>query len=845
MSSELVIEKRIPELLALLSARNQLLVSAPPGAGKTTVVPLSLLDQEWSREKKILLLEPRRVAAVAAAEFMSERAGTAVGELVGYRTRAASRSSSRTRVEVVTEGILTRMLLDDPGLEEYAAVIFDEFHERSIHADLGLALCLQSQETLRPDLRIVIMSATVDIAELQKMLASAVLFSVEGRSFPVEVTYRPVVKSLSLEEQVSAAIHQVYATRNGDVLVFLPGRREIQAAQRFLGKSRELSNSDICTLSGETPIGEQRGVLRGASAERRRIILSTNIAETSVTIPGVTIVIDSGLMRVSQLDHSTGIPKLVTVRVAQTNATQRAGRAGRTAPGACVRLWSEAEQRALRPFGEPEILRADIAPLLLNLAEWGVRSPSDLKFLSPPSEAAVDEGWRLLNTLGAVDTERRITSLGKQIARLGVHPRLGSMLIRAKLAGVSAVACDLAALQEEEDSLRKSGGEIDVAARWHALQRFRERGGESRVLERVARNAQRLGERVKNLTLETFRGGLVEADLDSGLSGDQHLGLLLAWAYPDRIAKRRAEKSEAYLLANGVGAKLPQGSAMSRHEYFVAATVVGGAERAMVHLAEALSSSDIETLLESIGTSEQQTTWDSNTESVRAFEEERLGAISVRRRYVEPDPEKATQIILDVIRAKGLDFLPWSKDALSLRERASWALDNGLVPLEFPDLRSAWLLDNLEHWLVPYLAKVSSLKELRKLDMGQVLRNLLSFQYGALLESLAPATLVLPTGTHASISYDSAPTIEVMLQELFGVVDSPCIANGKVPLSIALLSPARRPLQITKDLRSFWTTTYQSIRGEMRARYPKHLWPEKPLECAPHRGPRRKPRTAT
>jgi len=828
MQPSLPIESVLSDIATALRNSSQLLLHAEPGAGKTTRVPLALLEQPWRSGRQILVLEPRRLAAMSAAEYMSSLLKESVGTRVGYRTRGATKVSALTQIEVVTEGILTRLLLEDPALADYAAILFDEFHERSTHTDLGLAFALESQGSLRPDLRLIVMSATLEIEKLRTLLPNAALVSCPGRCFPVEVRYAPPTPRVSLEDSFSELVTLVVKDTEGDILCFLPGKSEIMRVKERLERKAFASSAEILPLAGDLALEEQRRALRPLESGKRKILLATSIAETSLTIDGVRVVVDSGLMRIPRMDYGRGMTELVTVPLSQASATQRSGRAGRQSPGLCYRMWSEFTQRSLAEFNTPEILQADCTPLLLEIAAWGARDLKELPLIDQPQPDAVAQARRALEQLGAINGQGQITTHGKELVSLALHPRFAHMVLASAKRGCGGLACDLAALLEERDILRGGACDIDVGSRWHALDEFRlGRGGTGRrdILSRVDRTSSRLRERLK----------LREEPSDSS-----RIGYTLALAFPEWIGRARVDGGANYLLANGSGASLPPGSFLSRNRYLAIAALDGAGANAKIHLAEPLTESDVEELAERMLEKRLSVFWDENSNSVRGLMTECLGSLTLRSRPERPSDEQALSVLVEAIRARGLEILPWSKESLSLKTRLAWARSQGLLSRALPSFHDQWLLAELSTWLSPFLMGVRSIKDLASIDLEQALLASISREDKRELELIAPPYLELPTGTKAWIAYGEQPSISVALQELFGSIKTPVIAGGKFALTIELLSPAKRPLQVTRDLLSFWDNTYPKLRPEMRAKYPRHEWPENPREAPPSKG--RKPR---
>ncbi len=825
MISPLPIDDALPALRRALADHPSAVLSAPPGAGKTTRVPLALLDEPWLNKGRLMMLEPRRLAARRAAEYMASRLGQRVGETVGYRIRGESRVGGATRVEVVTEGILTRMLHASPDLPGTALVIFDEFHERSIHADLGLALSLDVQTNLRDDLRILVMSATLDGLAVARLLGDAPIVESAGRAFPVETRYLNFAPDGRLETRVREAVHRALSTSEGDILVFLPGQREIRRAQEILLETGFPGPVAVHALYGEAPPESQQAALSPAPAGMRKVILSTSIAETSLTIDGVRIVIDAGLSRLPSFDPRRGMEGLVTVPVSRASADQRCGRAGRQAPGICYRLWTEDRQASLPAFTPPEIANADLAPLALDLALWGSPDGATLRFLDPPPSAHLAQARELLLRLGALDRSGALTPHGRAMAALPVHPRIAHMIIRGSELGHGPLACELAALLEERDLLRgRPDADIDLASRWHALHRA---GAADRgVRERVLAEARRL------------RGLAKIADKP----GDETaLGPLLALAYPERVARRRGAEGGRYQLAGGTGAVVPEWSLLAREKFLAVGEVDGVGTEVRVFLAAPLSEDDIRTLFAGRLDSVEEVRWSGQDQAVVARVQTRLDALVLDERPAAPSGDALRSAMLDGIRQMGLGALPWDGESESLRARSEWLRSSGLAGTEWPDLSAERLLSALEQWLGPFLEGINRRAHLARLDMTRMLRARFSYRQLQELDRLAPATLAVPTGSRIRLSYEGPqPVLAVRLQEMFGQVETPTVGGGRIPVLIHLLSPAGRPLAVTRDLPSFWRNAYPDVRKEMRGRYPKHVWPDDPLTASPTRRTRRR-----
>lgn len=822
----LPIDPVVPELCAALQGNGAVVLSADPGAGKTTRVPLVLLEQPWLRDMRLIMLEPRRLAAQRAAAYMAHQLGEEVGETVGYRIRGESALSGRTRLEVVTEGILTRQLQADTGLAGSGIVIFDEFHERSIHADLGLALTLDVQKHLRPDLRILIMSATLDGLALSSLLGGAPVIRSEGRAFPVTTHYLRQPHEGPIEPLVVSTIRRVLRDEPGDLLVFLPGQREIRRVASLLSDAGDAADLPIrvVMLYGDAPRSVQHEALAPAPGGLRKVILSTSIAETSLTIDGVRVVIDAGLARTPRFDPRRGMSGLVTTPVSQAGAEQRRGRAGRQQPGSCHRLWTEQQHAALPRFAQPEIVNADLAPLALELARWGDPLAAGLRFLDPPPAAHLAQARGLLEQLAALDTKGALTAHGRAMAELPVHPRLAHMLIRGKELGIPGLACDAAALLDERDLLRgERDTEIDLHSRWYALRHGRARDAAGR--ERTLAQAERLRSLLK-------AGRRTEAD--------DRLGILLALAYPERVARRL--EGGRFQMANGSVGVLPKGSMLSRHAFLAVGDVDGAAAEVKIFLAEPLAEAEIRSAFGDLLSTDEEIHWDTEREAVAARKVTRFGALELGASPLPLDDGRVTAALIAGIRLMGLDVLPWNRDALSLRERSEWLRKRGLVGPEWPELSGERLRDTLEEWLAPYLTGMSKRTHLARLDCGVIVRSRFTHQQLRELDRLAPTHFTVPTGSRIPIDYAAgdSPVLAVRLQEMFGETRTPTVAGGNVNVLIHLLSPAQRPIAVTQDLPSFWANAYADVRKDMRGRYPKHHWPENPLEAKPTRRAKRK-----
>lgn len=854
----------LPAIRDSLAAQPRLVLEAPPGAGKTTQVPLTLLDAPWLAGRRIVMLEPRRVAARAAAGFMAGQLNETVGETVGYRIRFENKVSARTRIEVVTEGILTRMIQDDPTLEGVGALLFDEFHERHLSSDLGLALALDVQAQLRTDLRIVLMSATLDGARLANFLDAPRLSS-EGRSYPVAVSHFPARREEPAVAQVRRAVEHALAQHPGDVLVFLPGQREIAQAQQMLEgvfaasgpqaqpsgvhshASRWLANVRIHPLHGELPIEAQSAVLAPHDPGERHVVLATNVAESSVTLPGVRVVIDSGLAREPRYDPNSGFSRLETVAISQASADQRAGRAGRVADGFAYRLWPESQR--LEPQRRAEIAQVELSGLALELAAWG---SSDLRFVDAPPAGAMAAARELLQRLGALDAREVITALGRRMLALGTHPRLAAMLLAPDDAGERALACDLAALIEARDPLRLRSDAL--AERWQALAQFRQ--------GRVSADANRSALAAIDQAAKQWRRRLrVEADpprdapaaapgilppaaLDHPWSAHL-LGDLLLHAFPDRIARQSANDPRRYQLANGRTARLYDDSALYGEPWIVVAELRDAPGRdPQILRAAPLDEARLERDFPERFVSEDRTYWDASRRAILAARERRFDRIVLESKpLARPDPERCADALIEAVRELGLSALPWSEATtqwrLRLRCLRAWMPELGLS-----DLSDTALLVTLHEWLRPVLAELSRLDAIDAAAFADALKSNADWNARQRLDALAPVRIRVPSGQERAIEYgydDTAdaplpPVLAVKLQELFGLADTPRIADGRVPLTLHLLSPGGKPLQVTQDLRSFWERTYPEVRKEMKGRYPRHPWPDDPWSAiATHR----------
>ncbi len=816
------IQSLLPDILSALDGHARLVLEAPPGAGKTTQVPLALRTAGWLQGRKILMLEPRRVAARAAAGFMARQLDEAVGETVGYRIRFESKVSAATRIEVLTEGLLTRRIQDDPLLEDVGAIVFDEFHERHLAGDLGLALALDIQRQLRPDLRILVMSATLDGERLAAQLDAPRLSS-EGRSFPVEIAHFAARKDEVLNFQAKRAVEQALQQHPGDVLVFLPGRREINALQDALAALAGAA-LEILPLHGDLPIEQQTRALEPASEGVRRVVLASNVAESSVTLPGVRMVIDSGLAREPRFDPNSGFSRLEVTAISQASADQRAGRAGRVSSGWCYRLWP-ASQR-LEPMRRAEIQHSELGALALELAAWG---SMDLPFVDAPPSGALQAGRDLLQSLGALDDSGRITPLGKRMLGLGTHPRLAAMLLAVHDEQEKALACDLAALIEARDPLLGARRD-DWQARWQALADFRARrsvpGANAAALKQLDLTAAQWRRRVR-----------CEAKPPASVPAHA-LGDVLLHAFPDRIAKQHDSEPLRYQLASGRMARLHPESSLYGEPWLCASELRFEAKEALVLRAAPIDEHRLRDDVPERFREDDVVRWDETRNALLSRREKRFAQIVLSSQSLgKVDPELAAAALCAVVRQKGLSVLPWSGKAAQFRARVGF-LRRVMPELDLPDCGDAALLDGLETWLKPALRGKSRLDALDSGELGEALYALFDWNTRRQVDRLAPAALTVPSGLERTLSYDEdgPPVLAVKLQELFGLAESPKVADGRVTVMLHLLSPGGKPLQITQDLRNFWNSTYAEVKKEMKGRYPRHPWPDDPWNApATHR----------
>ncbi|AKJ98035.1 ATP-dependent helicase HrpB [Pseudomonas sp. WP18] len=823
----LPIDEVLPALRQALASRHEAVLEAPPGAGKTTRVPLALLDEPWLAGQTILMLEPRRLAARAAAERLASELGEKVGETVGYRIRLDSKVGPRTRIEVVTEGILTRRLQDDPALEGVGLLIFDEFHERSLDADLALALSLNGRELFRDDqpLKILLMSATLEGERLAGLLGDAPILRSEGRMFPVTVRWgRPFQPGEYIEPRLVQTVLEALHDETGSVLVFLPGQAEIRRVHQQLADALgEGGNVLLCPLHGELDLAAQRAAIDPAPPGQRKVVLATNIAETSLTINGVRVVVDAGLARVPRFDPGSGMTRLDTQRISRASATQRAGRAGRLEPGACYRLWSEDQHEQLAAYASAEILSADLAGLALQLGRWGM-APQQLVWLDSPPAAAYAQAQDLLQRLGALEGEQ-LTRHGQAMAELPAHPRIAHLLLRGQALGLADMACNVAALLGERDILRGAGA--DLHSRLVLL------SGE----ERATRSAQGGVQRARQLARQ-YRGYL-RGKAEQAVADPDHprwLGALLALAYPDRVAQQRRPGGAEYRLANGRAAQFAEADSLMKHAWLVVADLGSrqGQREERIYLATDIDPALFDSVLAEQVRTVDQLDWDEREGVLRAERQRKVGELVLSREPLTGLDEAArSQALVNLVRRKGLELLPWTPELRQWQARVALLRRLDLEAKgesEWPDVSDGALLDSLEDWLMPYLGRVSRLSHFANLDLSSIVHNRLPWPLPQRLDELAPHHLSVPSGSSIRLDYSEHPPIlAVRLQELFGLADTPRIAGGRQVVKLHLLSPARRPVQVTQDLANFWRSTYAEVKKDLKGRYPKHYWPDDPL----------------
>lgn len=824
MTEKLPIEEIIPELKKQLSFTNTVILQAPPGAGKSTILPLQLLNENWLGNKKVIMLEPRRLAARSVATRMASLLIENVGQTVGYRVRFDNKISKTTRIEVVTEGILTRMLQQDNSIEDVGLVIFDEFHERSLHADLALALCREAQAILRDDLRILIMSATLDGEKLSSLLGNAPVLTSSGRQHPIQHIYLSHDNTTPLPVQMAKAIQKAIKEQEGDVLAFLPGAGEIIRTQEIL--DNEIFNVAIYPLYGDLSQQQQQEAITPHPHGKRKIVLATSIAETSLTIEGIKIVVDSGYCRTPRFDPKTGLTRLETQRVTQDMATQRAGRSGRLGPGVCYRLWQESANQHLNAQRVPEIMEADLAPTIIELAQWGIQDMQKLAWLNVPPQAAVSQAKKLLEQLDAIDNNK-ITKRGKEILRLPTHPRIAHLLLEGQQSNNITLATDVAAVLEERDPLNKDAG-ANLTLRIEALRKWRNK-------EYVAADRHTL-ERIERLAAQWRKSFSVNADNTAPI--DQEVGKLLAAAYPERIAKQR-EQSHRYRLSNGKIAKINESDPLSHEVYLAIAHMDAGSNEGKIFLAAPISKNDIAHL------AKEQTsiTWNAQTGILLARTEKRIGDIILESKPIHTIPEdEKIKILCDVVRKEGFSVFNQTEQVVNWKARIK-SLSVWHPEQEWNNFTDEHLLDTLEQWLPPYLSNVKKREDFFKLDFYSILNGLLPYEQNQQLEALAPAKIKVPSGSTIFVEYKedgSNPVLSVRLQEMFGLLDTPTVNQGKIKVTLHLLSPGYKPVQVTQDLKSFWKNTYPEVRKELKIRYKRHHWPEDPWTAEAVAGVKRK-----
>ncbi len=840
--TQLPIDDVLAVLAQALGKSNTAVLVAPPGAGKTTRVPLALLDETWIGKGKIIVLEPRRIAARAAAERMAQTIGERVGETVGYRVRFGSKVSKATRIEVVTEGIFSRQIVDDPELRGISAVLFDEFHERSLDADLGLALARDAQTGLREDLRILVMSATLDGARVAKLLGDAPVIESQGRAFPVETRYLGRKPDAPIDRQIADAIATALRAESGSVLAFLPGAGEIRRTETMLRERVHDASIEIVPLFGALDAAVQDRAIAPSPKGQRKVVLATSIAETSLTIDGVRIVVDCGLSRVPRYEPDIGVTRLETVRVSRAAADQRRGRAGRTEPGVCYRLWDEPQTASLEAYTQPEILSSDLSSLVLDLAQWGVSDPSSLAFLDAPPAPALKEARELLRELGALDADGRITSEGKSLRALALPPRLARMIVDAHRLGSGEEAAMIAAVLTE----RGLGGDsVDLDARLDQFRRDR-----SQRASAARQQAQRWATQVERSPspasldarhpLPAGRGEGREARSDDRAEGQLSTGAMLALAFPDRIARNRGNGS--FVLVNGRGAAVDQTSALAKAPFIAVGELTGIAAQGRILLAAPITLADIEAHFADRIDSENEITFDRSSMALRARRRRRLGAVTLNEATMPIKPDDSTaRVLADGLVAAGLDRLPWSKALTQWRDRVMFVLATE-NDSSWPDLSDTALAQTREQWLMPALTDKTSLANFSASDLSDAVMALLPWAQRVRLDREAPTHFEAPTGSMVPIDYEAegGPKIAIRLQELFGLNVHPSIANGCLPLVVELLSPGHRPVQVTRDLPGFWRGSYAAVRTDLRGRYPRHPWPDDPANAVPTR--RAKPR---
>ena len=839
MADHLPIEQVIPDIRRALETGRCAVVQAPPGAGKTTLVPLALLEAPWLNGQNIVMLEPRRLAVRASANRMADLLKESVGHTVGYHIRMERRAGPQTRIEVVTEGILTRRIQADPSLKGTGLVIFDEFHERNLNSDLGLALCLEIREALRDDLRILVMSATLDAAPVSELMGNAPMIESVGKSWPVDTRYLPMRRDSrdagAVERACAGAIRQALSEAAGDMLVFLPGAGEIRRVRSLLCNAVPMDHVSVLPLYGNLSAKEQDAAIAPSVPGHRKVVLATSIAETSLTIDGIRIVIDSGLMRIPRFFPGTGMSRLETVPVSRASADQRKGRAGRTAPGICYRLWPQESHPMLRAFNSPEILSTDLARLALELAVWGVSNPTDLKWLDPPPEGAFTQARALLKSLGALSPDGAITSHGKKLAALGIHPRFGHMILKAKQTGAGALACRIAALMGERDVLSFADGlrNADIRLRLEMIDAVIHKKAPD--MQGVSVNRAGILAIIKNERKLENDLGIRPEKIDIGQAGE-----LLALAFPERIAMARPGQNGEYRMASGSGAFFDETGSFSSEKFIVAADLDGNRKNARIYLAAAYTEKALERDFGHLLETRETVAWDKAAGAVVAIKERIYGQLVLKEApLADPDPEAIAAEMMRGIRQRGIDCLPWDKKLRHWQARVVFLKKNGGF-LDLPDLTDTALCLSLESWLRPFLSGISSASHLKQIDLKYALQSMLTWEQQQLIEQQAPTHLTVPSGSRIPLDYGElsagpvgSPILAVRLQEMFGLEQTPRIAGGRIPVTLHLLSPAGRPVQVTCDLKSFWKNTYPDVKKDLKGRYPKHYWPDDPYTAEP------------
>jgi ATP-dependent helicase HrpB len=831
---QLPIRHIVSELKNVLT-KSSAVLAAPPGSGKTTIVPLMLLDQPWLSNRKILMLEPRRLATRAAAARKASIIGERDGETVGYQIRFDRQISPVTRIEVLTEGILTRRIQNDADLKGVGLIIFDEFHERSVHADLALALCLDLCQ-VKDDLRILVMSATLDTAPIAELLGNVPIITGEGQSHEVRIEYLEREPGGRKSDITTAGVRRVVEEQQGDVLVFLPGAGEIKEVHRQLNTTPEFQHILISPLFGNLSQREQDRAILPDPDGRRRIILATSIAETSLTIEGIGCVVDSGWSRRPRFSPGNGLSKLITVRVSRAAARQRAGRAGRLGPGYCLRLWTKGEHYSLPQFHPPEIVDIDLAGLALELALWGVSEPGELRWLDPPRSGAYQQARELLHSLGAIDRAGRISASGKQLATLPVHPRLGHMLLMARKMGQAPLACDIAAILSERDLVRRDhrNPTADLHLRLQILFLWRKKGPDA-----VSREG---GDPVVCRRIDRAAGRWLKLiGCDKGPCNMDAIGNLLVYAYPDRIARRRPAQHDRYLLSTGRGAVLPPADPLAASEYLVVPKLDAGHKEGRIFLAQSLDLADLKRYNKDLFSERKHVYWEESSGRVIAVNRLRLREIVIEDSPLsDVTPEEISQAMVTGIQRLGLQCLGWKRESRQLQARVN-CLRSWQPEMDWPDLSDKALLADLS-WLEPYLTGVSRMERLKQIDLQEVLMSMLGWKKQQQLKKLAPSSISVASGSKIRIEYrtEEPPLLAVRIQEIFGQEDTPTICDGKVVLLLHLLSPANRPIQVTSDLAGFWRRSYQEVKKELKGRYPRHYWPDDPMTAEPARGVKRK-----